>query len=430
MKDDKRLSAARALLEHLHEKVPLELVYKLWDGSTVPASSSERPLTLTIADAGVVGRLIRKPKLATLVELWCDKRIDIENGNLFDIAAARPQGKGSKLLKKLSKSVIARNAWPFLVAGDTQARKVAGSLAAEGTDASGSTAEAIQHHYDVSNDFYRLFLDRRMVYSCGYFRDWTNGIDQAQEDKLDMICRKLRLKEGERLLDIGSGWGSLVIHAAQTYGVNAHGVTLSREQFKLANERIAGAGLQDRITIELKPFQELKGQFDKISSVGMFEHVGFAHHKEYFRTVNRLLRPRGLYLHHAITRRARENDKEFHKRPPEYEALVKYIFPGGELDYIGWSAKMLEAHGFEVHDMENWREHYARTCRLWTERLGANMEAAIAEAGEPRARLWLLYLTGCAMAFERSGALIFQTLASKRDKGPSDLPPTRADLYE
>lgn len=429
MSNDRRLSAARKLLEHVCQTVPMDIVFRLWDASTVPGDARADALTVVIADAGVIGRLIRRPKLDAVVELWCDKRIDVANGNLFDLAAARPKGKSSKLLKQLSKTLIAKTAWPFLVAGDREGKEASKNLAAEDSAASGSTAAAIRHHYDVSNEFYRLFLDDRMVYSCGYFQDWSNDLDQAQADKLDMICRKLRLAPGERFLDIGSGWGALVIHAAQNYGVSAHGVTLSREQFKLANERIAAAGLQDKITIELKPFQELTGQFDKISSIGMFEHVGFAHHTEYFKTVNSLLRPRGLYLHHAITRRAKETDKKFRKRPPEYEALVKYIFPGGELDYVGWTSKMLEVHGFEVHDVENWREHYARTCRLWGERLEANLEPAIAEAGEARVRLWLLYLVGCALTFERSGALIFQTLASKRDKGPSGLPPTRADLY-
>lgn len=430
MKQDSRLSAARTLLEHIRDTASFDLVFQLWDGSTVPVDADGDALRLVIADAGALGRLVRRPRIDTAVELWCDKRIDVHNGNLFDLAANRPQGKGSKIFKRLSKAKLLKSAWPFLRAGDKADGSEREDLAGRKAQASGSTAEAIRHHYDVSNAFYRLFLDQRMIYSCAYFTDWANDIDQAQVDKLDMICRKLRLKPGERFLDIGSGWGALVIHAAEHYGVTAHGVTLSNEQFALANERIAAKGLQDRITIELKPFQELTGQFDKIASIGMFEHVGFAHHAEYFRKVNQLLRPRGLYLHHAITRRAKATDKAFKKRPPEYKALVKFIFPGGELDYVGWSAKMLEAHGFEVHDVENWREHYARTCRLWAERLEAHFPAAIEQVGEARARLWLLYLTGCALTFERSGALIFQTLASKRDKGPSGLPSTRADLYQ
>lgn len=162
----------------------------------------------------------------------------------------------------------------------------------------------------------------------------------------------------------------------------------------------------------------------------MFEHVGFAHHDAYFKAVGKLLRPRGLYLHHAIARPAKKTPRDFHrKRSREYKALTRYIFPGGELDYIGHSLTRLEAHRFEVHDVENWREHYGRTCRLWAERLRANMDAAVAEIGEEKARVWLLYLAGCALAFERGSVMINQTLASKRDKGPSGLPPTRADLY-
>ncbi len=283
----------------------------------------------------------------------------------------------------------------------------------------------------MSNGFYRLFLDERMVYSCAYFTEWHDDIDRAQADKLDMICRKLRLEPGERFLDIGCGWGALLIHAAKNYGVTGHGVTLSRAQFDLATRRIADAGLADRVTIELKPFGELTGTFDKVASIGMFEHVGFAHHDEYFAAVRRLLRPRGLYLHHAIARPAKKTRRAFHKGGPEYRAITRYIFPGGELDFIGHSLERLEAHRFEIHDVENWREHYGRTCRLWAERLTARMDEAVAEVGEPQARLWLLYLAGCALAFERGTVMINQTLASKRDKhlGASGLPPTRADLY-
>lgn len=417
---------AQALVRHAVEAFEPDFGIVLWTGERLGAPVGP---AIAIADASVLARIAFKPSIETLIELWAQKRLDIVDGSIFDIADRRGS-KGSKGgLKRLHKWRLAR-ALPALW---RLRRAETSNAAAIGADegASGSTKAAIQFHYDVSNEFYRLFLDERMLYSCAYFDGWHDDIDKAQADKLEMICRKLRLTAGERLLDIGCGWGALLIHAARTRGVTGHGVTLSQAQFDLATRRVAEAGLSERITIELKPFQELTGTFDKISSIGMFEHVGFAHHDEYFGAVRKLLRPRGLYLHHTIARPAKKTAKDFHrKRSREYRALTRYIFPGGELDYIGHSLQKLEAHRFEVHDVENWREHYGRTCRLWAERLRANMDAAVAEIGEPKARIWLFYLAGCALAFERGTVMINQTLASRRDKGPSGLPPTRRDLYE
>jgi cyclopropane-fatty-acyl-phospholipid synthase len=287
----------------------------------------------------------------------------------------------------------------------------------------------IQYHYDVSNAFYALFLDPEMVYSCAYFTDWENDIAQAQRDKLEMICRKLRLKEGERFLDIGCGWGALVCHAAQHHGVRAHGVTLSQTQFDLAQAKVKRLGLQYRVTLELRDYRTLTGKFDKIASIGMFEHVGIDNHPAYFKTVARLLATDGIYLHHAITRPTKRNDKAFRKKRAEYAAVTRYIFPGGELDYIGMSVTNLERAGFQVHDVEGWREHYARTCRLWHDRLLVNYDKAVQEVGEPKTRLWLIYLAGCSLGFQRGTLNIFQTVASRKRRGASGLPPTRADLY-
>lgn len=179
----------------------------------------------------------------------------------------------------------------------------------------------------------------------------------------------------------------------------------------------------------MKSYAELDGQFDKISSVGMFEHVGIANYDSYFSAVHRLLRPGGLYMHHAITRRMKKDKKSFKRKSAEHKALVKYIFPGGELDHLGMTVENLEGHGFEVHDVENLREHYGMTCRLWCERLYSNFDKAVAEIGYPKARLWLLYLAGCSLAFERGTVQINQTLASKRKRGISAVPQTRADIY-
>ena len=403
------------------ETVKPGFAVELWDGERIGPPSGP---TLRINDSNAVSRLVRSPRLPTLIDLWVAKAIEVDGGSLFDIIALRPEGKLKTKLKSLPKLQFLRDLPALAFA---RPRNDTG-LAGRDPYASGSSREAIEHHYDISNEFYRLFLDERMVYSCGYFTDFANGIDQAQTDKLEHICRKLRLKPGDRLLDIGCGWGAMLIYAAKHHGVIGHGVSLSEQQTRLARERIRAEGLAERITIEVKPYAELDGSFDKISSIGMFEHIGLANHAAYFAAVNRLLKPDGIYLHHAITKRIKPGWRG-RRKSAEYQALVKYIFPGGEVDSIGMTVSSLEAHGFYVHDVENLREHYARTCRLWAERLQARFDDAIAEVGEARARLWLLYLTGCSIGFERGAAQIFQTVATKRARGASPLPPTRADLY-
>ena len=224
----------------------------------------------------------------------------------------------------------------------------------------------MQFHYDVSNEFYSLFLDPDMQYSCAYFRDWENTLEQAQQDKLDMICRKLRLKAGERMLDIGCGWGALLVHAVQKYGVVGHGVTLSQCQYDFALDKVRRLGLDDRIQLELRDYRELRGTYDKIASIGMYEHVGLANMPLYFRTVRSLLRDRGVFLNHGITRGAKVSNRRFRRIRPERRLILKYIFPGSDLAHVGNTVMNLEAHGFEVHDVEGWREHYARTTRLPT----------------------------------------------------------------
>jgi cyclopropane-fatty-acyl-phospholipid synthase len=429
--EDKRIEALRRLLADAHGKLGLKLGFALWDGSRVPADWPADGLMIAVRDAGVVAALLRKPKLDTLLHLHVSDRISIENGTIFDLAAARPDGKLGRLARGISKAAAFDVVRRFVFAPGQAPQAVehikGDKIARDGKPATNKAN--IAHHYDVSNAFYRLFLDERMVYTCAYFTEDHDDLERAQTDKLEMICRKLRLKPGDRLLDIGCGWGALVCYAAQHYGVEAHGVTLAEEQLKLAREKVEALGLQDKVTLHLKDFTQMEGQFDKISSIGMFEHVGIRNHPTYFRAVNRLLKPRGLYLHHSISRRAKKTERAFSKMPAEYRALVRYIFPGGELDHLGMSIANLERYGFEVHDVEGWREHYQRTTRLWFERLNANRAAAEAEVGPERTRMWLLYLAGCSLAFERGGALINQTLVSKRRKGPSGLPLTRVDLY-
>jgi cyclopropane-fatty-acyl-phospholipid synthase len=427
----KRREALAELLCEARAALGLALGFRLWDGSRVPEDWPRDAMAIALADEGVVAALIRRPRLDTLIKLHVDGRLTLENGTIFDLAAARPQGKIGRMLRKVSpgKALAVVRRFAFVDRGPPSVLDgVRGDELAR--DGRPETNRAnIAYHYDVSNDFYRLFLDEEMVYSCAYFAEDHGDIDRAQRDKLDMICRKLRLKPGERFLDIGCGWGALVCHAVRHYGVEAHGVTLAQEQLALAREKVERLGIADRVTFHFKDYRELDGTFDKIASIGMFEHVGLANHAAYFATINRLLRPQGLYLHHTIARRAKTSDRRFGKVNPQARAVIRYIFPGGELDHLGMSIANLERAGFEIHDVEGWREHYQRTTRLWWERLEARRAEAEALVGAEKTRLWLLYLAGVSLAFGRGGLFINQTLASKRSRGPSGVPLSRADLY-
>jgi cyclopropane-fatty-acyl-phospholipid synthase len=426
----RRINCMRRLLAQLRERSGFAVGFSLWDGSTVPLVLSPNELSISIADEGVVAALMRRPTLDTLINLWVTSRLDIRNGSIFDLVKRRPRVRTKQILKTFDVPLVLGTAASFAFVprgGPWPLEKIRGDKVRSGSE--DTNRENVQYHYDLSNAFYALFLDPEMVYTCAYFTDWSNDLATAQYDKLDMICRKLRLQPGDSLLDIGCGWGGLICHAAQHYGVRAHGATLSAQQVAAAKDKIAQLGLHDRVTVELTDYAKLEGQYDKIASIGMFEQVGLANHETYFRTMHRLLKPRGLYLHHAITRPPKRDDKAFRRKSPEYSAIVRYIFPGGEVDHLAMSIANLERNGFEVHDVENWREHYARTTRLWHDRLYENRAAAQREVGGVKARLWLAYLAGCSLAFERSGVAIFQTLASKRTRGPSGLPPTRAHLY-
>ena len=428
----KRLKSLKDLIAHARSRLSLELGFVFWDGSAIPKDLKPDALAIAIADEGAIAALVRRPKLDTLLNLLASARLELRNGTLFDLMALRPRVKAKEFLKTLDKKLALGTAVRFLFiprGGPWPLEPVRGDKARRDGSAAGNQ-ENIGYHYDLSNEFYAAFLDPEMVYSCAYFTEPHDDIARAQRDKLDMICRKLRLKPGERLLDIGCGWGALVIHAAKHYGARAHGVTLAEAQFTYTKEKIARLGLQERVTIEFKDYAQLDGEFDKIASVGMFEHIGSANYPRYFETIKRLLKPAGLYLHHSIARPAKGTDRQFFRNySREAQAVGRYIFPGGELDHVGMSAANLERHGFEVHDVEAWREHYARTTRLWHDRLLANRAIAEREVGAVRTRLWLMYLAGVSIGFERARIGVFQTLASKRKRGASGVPLSRADLY-
>ena len=283
-------------------------------------------------------------------------------------------------------------------------------------------AEQIQFHYDLSDDFYALWLDPRRVYSCAYYKDQSMNLAQAQEAKLDHICKKLKLQPGERFWDIGSGWGGLIFWAAEHYGVQAHGITLSRNQFDYVQRRIAEKGLQGQVKVELRDYRQMDGvePFDKIGSVGMFEHVGSANLPEYFQTIYRMLKPGGLALVHGITAGGVGN-AELGAGMGEF--INRYIFPGGELMHVSRVLHDLAASRLEMVDTENLRPHYARTLWAWSDGLEAQMEPARAvleaqydaDKAERALRAYRLYLAGCAMAFERGWIALHQMLCSKPD---------------
>jgi len=290
----------------------------------------------------------------------------------------------------------------------------------------GADRRAISFHYDVSNDFYALFLDKRMVYTCAYYRQPDGDLDQAQEDKLDLVCRKLRLAPGERLLDIGCGWGSLVIWAAERYGVEAYGVTLSAEQAEWAGSAIRRAGLEGRARVEHLDYRDLPAglRFEKIAAVGVIEHIGIRNYAAYFARVHELLEPGGLFLNHGIT-----HEKHW-RRTSQTEFLERHVFPNSEMDNISHTLDVLEQARFEVLDVEALRAHYARTTRQWVDRLQANAERARALVGERVYRTWLLYLAASAVSFMQGSIGLYQIVATRPDPAAATaVPATREPIY-
>jgi cyclopropane-fatty-acyl-phospholipid synthase len=289
---------------------------------------------------------------------------------------------------------------------------------------------AIAHHYDVSNDFYALFLGRSMVYSCAYFRHQADSLETAQVQKLDHILRKLALKPGDRLLDIGCGWGALIVRAARDYGAIATGVTLSRKQFEYTQERIRAEGLQHCCEVQLLDYRDIPGErrFDKIASVGMFEHVGLKNLPLYFAKIHALLKDGGLVLNHGIT--TSDIDSGWMGLGAG-EFIDRYVFPEGELPHLSLVLKEMAAAGFEVADAESLRRHYARTCDAWATALASHHDQAVREAGEKRVRIWQIYLAGCAYGFAHGWMNVYQLLACKSGiAGDHPLPLTRDYMYD
>lgn len=272
----------------------------------------------------------------------------------------------------------------------------------------GKTRRNIGFHYNRSNEFYRQFLDSRMIYSAAHFPDPSVSLEDAQQEKLERICQDLRLRRGDRFLDIGCGWGGLVVHAAEHFGVNAFGCTLAREQLEAAQQCVNERGIAGRASLELRDYRDVKGRFDKIASVGMFEHVGRKRLRSYFAAVHRLLERGGLFLNRGIVRPQGASDG------PDTFFIQRHVFPGGELVHLHEVVREGERAGFEVIGMEDLRIDYALTCREWVRNLERNVETCKAIAGEKTYRTWLLYLAASAVGFEEDRISCSQVLFSKR----------------
>ena len=432
-RSQRQIQSTTALFNYLRGRLDSRISVRLWDRTVIPLGSCVEPgLELSIAGPGVIGTLLRRPTADTLLRLFARGLIDYSGADLVTfIETARIKNSRNKT-KGLPLRLMAQFLATFvLVKGETTTVDHCYSGDETGVNREQwENRDFIQFHYDVSNDFYRLFLDDQMVYSCGYFHDWNESLEKAQINKLEMICRKLRLSPGERFLDIGCGWGALICYAARNYGVRAHGITLSQEQVQLAQQRIRSEGLEEQVTVELKDYANVEGPFDKVASIGMVEHVGIDNMPAYMQKVNSLLPDRGLFLNHGITRPGKMTQRAFLRMTPERRLLAKYIFPGGELDHLGHMIQSMEASGFDVHDVEGWRDHYTFTCRHWCRRLEAKRDEAVRLVGPERFRLWTLYLAGCVFALSDGGARVYQTLATKQQsKGRSGMPCTREHLY-
>ena len=430
LNDEKLLGAARNLIAEVTNHIDINANIELWNGERIPLGSNVTgQLAIRIASPGVITSILRRPTLDRIIQHYVQGQLDLLGGTLLDLGEAGAGHASRGSLKKIDKLKVLKLLAPFMLrkADNPQhARNYAGNAKGQ-TRRIEENKDFIQFHYDVGNEFYALFLDKNMLYSCAYFTEWHDDIDRAQHDKLDMICRKLRLKAGDRILDIGCGWGALICHAAKNYGVSAHGVTLSQEQYDRTQTRMKEMGLEDQVTVEIRDYNHLDGTYDKISSIGMYEHIGLANIPGYMQKVKHLLAPGGLFLNHAIARRTRKKGRRLRFRA-KHKAILKYIFPGTALTDIGHTQQAMEQAGFEVRDVEGWREHYALTCRIWCERLYARKDEAIALVGEPTYRMWVAYLAGVSLSFTRGSILIYQALASHvRESGT--LPPTRADLY-
>jgi cyclopropane-fatty-acyl-phospholipid synthase len=440
--DSGSLAAARRVLEIVFG--PIEgrgFAVRLWDGSVDEPPEGPAPFTLVVRRASALRRALLPPSELALVEAYLHDDLDVEGdlgtaGRLGDLAASRLRSP-----RALIRLFAAVRALPTDdpdrgnegSRGEIRRARPRGSV----RHSRRRDAATVRHHYDVGNDFYALWLDRRRMYSCAYFPTGAEDLDAAQEAKLEHICRKLRLQPGEHLLDVGCGWGGLLEYAATRHGVSGVGITLSEPQAHAARARLEMAGVGDRVRIELCDYRDIPSdwRFDKAVSVGMREHVGAARLPAYFAAVHRALRPGGLFLDHGIVRGGAFEDRGavtwLKRRVWRRDAFIqRYVFPDGELVPLGTLLGDAERTGLEVRDVENLREHYVRTLRCWVERLEQAHADAAALVGEHTYRVWRLYMAATTLGFASGRLTLIQTLLAKPlADGSVRVPATRADLY-
>jgi cyclopropane-fatty-acyl-phospholipid synthase len=391
-----------AWIAGIRQQMALPLRIELWNGQHVDFSSEAPRVTIRLPSVASA-RYLLTPSLSNLGAAYVEGAIEVK-GHARDMIAIvnalarttlKAEGKFARIVRSIGHSKH-------------------------------QDAEAIRYHYDVSNEFYEQFLDPNLVYSCAYFENGDEDLATAQMKKIDHILRKIELRPNQTLLDIGCGWGALVIRAAQRYQARCVGVTLSENQYALARERVRRAGLEHLVEIRLQDYRDVRGQFDRITSVGMFEHVGLRHLPEYFATINALLAPQGVVMNHGITSTDPDNGETPYGGG---EFIEKYVFPHGELAHIGHVLKAMQQGALEVFDVENLRRHYARTCAIWTDNFEAHAERVRALAGDKRFRIWHVYLAGCSYAFEQDWISLYQIVGRKAAQRTATLPWSRKHMY-
>lgn len=397
---------------------------RCWDGSTI--GPDDAPATLVLRSPDALRRIVWAPGELGFGRAYVAGDLDLEGdiyaaldlrrfmGGERDHVEVRLDAKGIALALRALRRLGGFGGPPPPPLEEARLRG--------GRHTRERDAAAIRHHYDVGNDFYRTVLGPTMVYSCAYWARPDFTLEQAQEAKLELICRKLDLQPGMRLLDVGCGWGGMAMHAARHHGVQVVGITLAEEQAALARARVAEAGLADRVEIRLQDYRDVAdGPFDRISSIGMFEHVGSEQLEAYLRGLRDLLPPGGRLLNHAISSPDTNGGAV-----PERSFIGRYVFPDGELMEVGKVVTAMQDLGFEVRDVESLREHYARTLRAWVANLETSWDDLVAKVGENRARVWRLYMAASAVNFEANRVAIHQVLAVKTPtSGDSRVPPTR-----